>query len=166
MDYKFVRLTIVAKFTDCYILLNEVIETTMKIELLEAPQQSLLDFLDNKINEFNIDNWEVKKQKPLAVQISNDTGETIAGAAGRTFGNWFLLDNLWVSECLRGQDVGSQLLKNIESAARDRGCNQALLDTLNFQAMPFYKKHGYTIKWTQEGYPRTGCKYFMTKELN
>jgi len=138
----------------------------MKIELLEEPQQSLLDFLDNKINEFNIDNWEVKSQKSLAVQVTNDNGETIAGAAGRSFGDWFLLDNLWVSDSLRGQNVGSQLLKNIETAAIQRGCNQVLLDTLNFQAMPFYKKYGYTIEWTQEGYPRTGCKYFMVKKLN
>lgn len=138
----------------------------MKIELLEEPQQSLLDFLDNKINEFNIDNWEVKSQKPLAIQVTNDNGETIAGAAGRSFGDWFLLDNLWVSDSLRGQNMGSQLLKNIETAAIQRGCTQVLLDTLNFQAMPFYKKHGYTIEWTQEGYPRTGCKYFMVKKLN
>jgi len=138
----------------------------MKIELLEEPQQSLLDFLDNKINEFNIDNWEVKSQKSLAVQVTNDNGETIAGAAGRSFGDWFLLDNLWVSDSLRGQNMGSQLLKNIETAAIQRGCNQVLLDTLNFQAMPFYKKYGYTIEWTQEGYPRTGCKYFMVKKLN
>lgn len=40
-----------------------------------------------------------------------------------------------------------------------------LLDTLNFQAMPFYQKYGYETQWVQQGYPKTGCKYFMAKKL-
>jgi len=137
----------------------------MKIELIEEPKQSLVDFLEEKINEYNEENWEVKQQKPLAVKIANDDGGIIAGAAGRTFGDWFLLDTLWVSESLRGKNIGTQLLTSIEKAAINRGCKKSLLDTLHFQAMPFYQQFGYTVEWTQQGYPRTGCKYFMSKIL-
>jgi GNAT superfamily N-acetyltransferase len=135
----------------------------MKIELIDNPAQDLIDFLDQRINDFNQQNWEVKQQIPIAVKVSNEEGEIIAGAAGRTFGDWFLLDTLWVSESLRGKHLGSQLLNDIEIAACNRGCKKALLDTLNFQAMPFYQQQGYSVEWTQEGYPRTGCKYFMVK---
>ena len=137
----------------------------MKIELIDDPEQELIDFLNQKIDEFNWKNWEVKERKPIAVKITNENGEVIGGAAGRTFGDWFLLDNLWVSESLRGKNFGSQLLEEIEDAAINRACKKALLDTLNFQAMPFYQQHGYSVEWTQEGYPRTGCKYFMVKTL-
>jgi len=137
----------------------------MKIELIEEPKQSLVDFLEEKINEYNEANWEVKKQIPIAVKIENEERETIAGAAGRTFGDWFLLDTLWVSESLRGKNIGTQLLTTIEQAAIKRGCKKSLLDTLNFQAMPFYQQYGYSVEWTQQGYPRTGCKYFMSKVL-
>ncbi|PAJ74255.1 GNAT family N-acetyltransferase [Pseudoalteromonas sp. NBT06-2] len=137
----------------------------MNIEVLENPAQELIDYLDKKIDDFNWANWEVSERLPLAIQIKNDLGEVIAGAAARTFGDWLLLNTLWVSEELRGQDVGSQILRKVETAGKARGCVKCLLDTLNFQAMPFYEKHGYTVKWVQEGYPKTGCKYFMVKEL-
>lgn len=137
----------------------------MKIEVIENPKQELIDYLDKKIDDFNWANWEVSRRKPLAVQIKNQSGEVIAGAAARTFGDWLLLDTLWVSDELRGQNLGSKILYKLEQAGKNRGCVKSLLDTLNFQAMPFYKKHGYKIQWIQESYPKTGCKYFMVKSL-
>ncbi|KGJ93633.1 GNAT family N-acetyltransferase [Colwellia psychrerythraea] len=137
----------------------------MNIEVLDKPEQELIDYLDNKISEFNWANWEVSERIPLAVQIKNDQGVVIAGAAARTFGNWLLLNTLWVSDELRGQNIGSKVLKEIEAAGKKRGCIKCLLDTLNFQAMPFYEKRGYTTEWVQQDYPKTGCKYFMVKVL-
>jgi len=137
----------------------------MKIEVLQNPEQELIDYLDKKIADFNWANWEVQERKPLAVQIKNEQGEVIAGAAGRSFGNWLQLSTLWVSENLRDQDMGSQILKSFEEAGKQRGCKTCLLDTLNFQAMPFYEKQGYKTQWTQQDYPKTGCKYFMIKTL-
>lgn len=137
----------------------------MKIEVIEKPEQEFLDYLDKKIADFNWANWEVSERLPLAVQLKNEQGEVIAGAAARTFGDWLLINTLWVSEDLRGQDIGSKILKEIEAAGKNRGCSMCLLDTLNFQAMPFYQKYGYETQWVQQGYPKTGCKYFMVKAL-
>jgi len=137
----------------------------MNIEVLDNPDQELVDYLDKKIADFNWANWEVSERKPLAVQIKNAKGVVIAGAAGRSFGDWLLINTLWVSEELRGQNIGSKILKKIETSAKERGCIKCLLDTLNFQAMPFYEKRGYKTQWIQQGYPKTGCKYFMVKEL-
>jgi ribosomal protein S18 acetylase RimI-like enzyme len=135
----------------------------MNIEIIDDPNQALIDYFDQKISEFNWANWEVNERKHLAVQIKNEQGEVIAGAVARTFGDWLLIKTLWVSEILRGQNIGSQLLAQIEQAGQARGCKKCLLDTLNFQAMPFYQKHGYNVEWVQQGYPKTGCKYFMSK---
>lgn len=137
----------------------------MNIEVLQNPDQQLIDYLDEKIADFNWANWEVSERLPLAVQIKNDEGDVIAGAAGRTFGDWLLINTLWVADELRGQNIGSKILTEIELAAKQRGCLKCLLDTLNFQAMPFYEKQGYKTQWIQENYPKTGCKYFMLKVL-
>lgn len=137
----------------------------MNIEIIDEPSAEFVSFLDEKIAEFNWARWEVSERKAIAVKLSDKNGDVIAGAAGRTFGDWLMINTLWVSETLRGQKVGSQLLAKIELAAQARGCNKALLDTLNFQAMPFYQKHGYQVQWTQQGYPKTGCKYYMVKQL-
>lgn len=137
----------------------------MKIETIENPDKDLIQLLGRKIDEFNHAHWEIKEKIPLAIQVKSETGELLAGAAGKTFGLWLLIDTLWVSEALRGQNMGSKILQAFELAARERGCQFALLDTLNFQARPFYEKHGYKVEWTQENYPKDGCKYFMTKLL-
>ena len=73
----------------------------MIIEILDEPEQQLIDFLDEKIAEFNWANWEVSERKPLAVQIKDDKGNIIAGSSARTFGNWLLINTLWVDESLR-----------------------------------------------------------------
>ena len=85
----------------------------MNIEVVENPEQDLIEYLDKKIADFNWANWEVSERTPLAVQIKNAQGEVVAGAAGRTFGDWLLLNTLWVSDELRGQNIGSQILKAV-----------------------------------------------------
>lgn len=137
----------------------------MNIEIVENPEPEFKAFLDVKLAEFNWQNWEVSERKPLAVQLKNEQGEIIAGASARTFGDWLMLDTLWVSETLRGKDIGRQILEKVELAAKQRGCVKCILDTLNFQAKPFYEKYGYKVQWVQENYPKTGCKYFMVKVL-
>jgi len=137
----------------------------MNIEILENPEQELIAFLDEKIAEYNWQRWEVSERKPLAIRMTDNDGRVIAGAAGRTFGNWFMLNTLWVDEQYRGKKIGEKLLAEIELAARNRGCIKCLLDTLNFQAMPFYQTRGYQTQWVQENYPKTGCKYYMVKSL-
>jgi GNAT superfamily N-acetyltransferase len=137
----------------------------MKIEVVEKPDQALVDFFETRLAEFNAERWEVKVKVPIVVRVTNDKGEITAGCAGKTFGSWLMIDNLWVREDMRGHDLGSKILAQIESAAKARGVKYVLLDTLNFQARPFYEKHGYKVQWTQEHYPRDGRKFFMSKEL-
>ncbi|QYK14993.1 GNAT family N-acetyltransferase [Shewanella rhizosphaerae] len=123
------------------------------------------DRVKQKIAEFNWQRWEVSERLPLGLKLENEAGEMVAGLSARTFGNWLMIDNFWVSESLRGQQIGSQMLEEAERIARERGCIYAILDTLNFQARPFYEARDYRLEWTQEQYPKTGCKYFMTKTL-
>lgn len=138
----------------------------IEIEIIEQPDQPLLDFVKAQISQFNWQHWQNVVRQPLAVQHKSQAGEIIAAATGTTFGHWLMIDYLWVSQEARGQQLGSKLLNTIEQAAKQRGCNQVLLDTLDFQAQPFYLKYGYQVAWTQNNYPKIGCKYFMTKSLD
>jgi GNAT superfamily N-acetyltransferase len=137
----------------------------MPLLVIDTPSQALLDEIEDKIRQFNLQNWELHNRRPLAVVLNDEHGKLQAGASARTFGNWLLIDYLWVEDCLRGQNIGSQLLQELEAKAVERGCRYALLDTLKFQARPFYEKHGYTVQWEQQHYPLDGSKFFMTKSL-
>ncbi len=139
---------------------------TMPLTFAHDNSDTFADAIKQKIAEFNWQHWEVSERLPLGLKLENEQGVLLAGLSARTFGNWLMIDNLWVSDALRGQRVGSQLLGEAEKTAKERGCIYAVLDTLNFQAKPFYEARGYQLQWTQEQYPKTGCKYFMTKTLS
>jgi ribosomal protein S18 acetylase RimI-like enzyme len=118
-----------------------------------------------KIAEFNALHWDASLRQQLGLKLDNGKGELVAALAGRTFGHWFYLESLWLDNSLRGQGIGSKLLAEAERIAIERGCRYVILDTLDFQARPFYQRHGYEVQWTQQQYPFSGCKYFMTKTL-
>ncbi|GHG72884.1 N-acetyltransferase GCN5 [Alishewanella longhuensis] len=127
------------------------------------------DFADQakqKIAEFNALHWDASKRQALGLKQLNAQGELVAMLAGRTFGNWFFLESFWLMESERGKGLGSAMLIEAEAIAKNRGCRFVLLDTLDFQAQPFYLRHGYQVVWLQQDYPFAGgAKYFMTKPL-
>ncbi|MFA9379101.1 MAG: GNAT family N-acetyltransferase [Lachnotalea sp.] len=84
---------------------------------------------------------------------------------GDTHGNWLTVEYLWVNKVLRGQHIGSKILKKAEETAKERGCKYVFLDTFSFQAPEFYKKHGYQEIFTLEEYPVTGKRHYFTKIL-
>lgn len=119
-----------------------------------------------KIAEFNALHWDAGKRQALGLKQVDAAGELVAALAGRTFGNWFYLESFWLAEAERGKGTGSSMLAEAEAIAQARGCRFVVLDTLDFQARPFYQRHGYQVEWIQQDYPFAGgAKYFMTKSL-
>jgi len=53
-----------------------------------------------------------------------------------------------------------------EEEARRRGCHSVHLDTLSFQALPFYQKHGYAVFGALENHPVGHTRYFLKKKLD
>jgi GNAT superfamily N-acetyltransferase len=95
-----------------------------------------------------------------------DAHDTIQGGlVGFLAWQWMSVEWLWVDNAIRGQGYGSALLREAESLARDAGCVGAKLDTYEFQAKPFYEKHGYSIFGVLEGYPANTRTYYMQKAL-
>jgi GNAT superfamily N-acetyltransferase len=84
---------------------------------------------------------------------------------GNTYWGWLYISILWLAESLRGQGVGGRLLDMAEQEALDRGCRHAHVDTLDFQALPFYEKHGYAVWGTLNDLPPGHSRYFLKKDL-
>ncbi|SIQ79846.1 Acetyltransferase (GNAT) family protein [Shewanella morhuae] len=137
----------------------------MNVTLINDESTEFADAVKQKIVEFNQAQWQGLCRKNLGLKLQNVEGELLAGISGKTFGNWFLIDYLWVDDNLRQQKIGTRLLLAAESQAKERGCQFVLLDTLDFQAKPFYERHGYKVQWIQQAYPETGRKFFMVKAL-
>ncbi len=138
----------------------------MNLEITSSPSKEDIEEIRQGLRQYNRQHREVREDKPLAIFIKDDSGKKVAGVTALTFGDWLEIEYLWVSDHVRGQGLGSRLMENIEAVAIKRGCKYSLLDTFGFQARPFYEKHGYKVGLELKNYPKTGHRYYMTKELN
>jgi GNAT superfamily N-acetyltransferase len=81
---------------------------------------------------------------PFALVLNDPTtGDLIGGLWGRTVYDWMIVELLIVPERLRGHGLGTELLRRAEEVAVARGCIGVYLDSFDFQAPGFYRKHGY-----------------------
>lgn len=100
----------------------------------------------------------------LAV-VARAGGRLLGGVAGETNRGFLYVDLLWVDEAERGRGLGSRLLAAAEALALARGCHAAWLDTYDFQARPFYERHGYAAFGTLDGFPGGHRRFFMVKRF-
>ena len=100
-------------------------------------------------------------------KILDREGKIVAGCVAYIY-QWGCLyvDDLWVDENYRRQELGSNLLRAVEEVGRDRGCYLSYLDTGDFQAKPFYLKHGYTVFGTIKDNPVGHEAYVLFKRLD
>jgi GNAT superfamily N-acetyltransferase len=68
---------------------------------------------------------------------------------------------LWLEASARGQGFGKQLLLASEAEMIRRGCRRVHLDTLEFQALPFYERHGYSVFGILNAHPIGYNRYFL-----
>ena len=137
----------------------------MTLEITDQIQEQDQKAIFSGLLEYNLARIEDQHPQDLGIYVRNESGEITAGLIGTTHGNWLSVKYLWVSESLRGQRIGSQLLEAAEQTARERGCKYSFLDTFSFQAPEFYQMHGYQEVFTLEQYPIAGKRHYFTKEL-
>ena len=133
--------------------------------ILENTESQKAQEIGDLIRSYNRSKREKAESEPLNIYVEDDSGELMAGLVAETFGNWLEIEYLFVKEDLRGQGIGSQLLQQAESEAKNRNCRFAFVNTYQFQAPAFYQKHGYKEVFTLKDYPCTGQRHYYQKEL-
>jgi GNAT superfamily N-acetyltransferase len=89
------------------------------------------------------------------------------GLIGTCKSEWLSISYLWVSEAMRGSGLGTELIRAAEREAVKQGCQQSLVDTFSFQALPFYQKQGYVLQMTLNDFPEKGIqRHYLTKTLD
>lgn len=137
----------------------------MKFIMTDNPTEQDTSEIVNKLIEYNLSHIELNIVKPIAIFVNDENGYKIGGISAETHGNWLEISLLWVDEKLRGQKIGSKLLKDVEVEAIRRGCKYSFLDTFSFQAKDFYVKLGYKEVFTLKEYPLTSKRHYFVKQL-
>ncbi|MBA4384093.1 MAG: GNAT family N-acetyltransferase [Anaerolinea sp.] len=120
-------------------------------------RQGLCSFNNQFIND---DGYQ-----PLNLFLRREDGSIAGGLLGDMYWGWLSINILWIDESLRSQGYGERLLKMAEEEALNRGCLAVHLDTMSFQAKPFYLKYGYTVFGVLDDLPVGHQRIFMWKPL-
>lgn len=138
---------------------------SVRFRITENVSEEDVEEIHRELKEYNRSHRESSESVPIGVFYEGTDGEKKAGLTGEIFGNWLCIEYLWVSEELRGQGFGGKLLEAAEKEALLHGAKYAFVDTFDFQAPGFYRKHGYEQVFALTEYPYTGKRYYYTKRL-
>lgn len=119
------------------------------------------DTIHQLLLDYNLRNAPPPNYQLLGILLKDSAGRTIGGLWGRSVYDWLFVEMLFVPEHLRGQDLGTSLLRQAEQIARARGCTGVWLDTFDFQALGFYQKLGYTLFGQLKDHPRGISQYWL-----
>lgn len=136
-----------------------------RMTMTDDPSRADREFLDERIYEYNVAATNIHDGRLMYFAIHDERDEILAGLSGWTWGGCAAVEFLWVRDDWRGKGFGARLLAAAEAEAIARGCTQIVLDTHNFQAPEFYKKHGYEVYGAVDDYPRGFANIHLRKGL-
>lgn len=138
---------------------------TLRIELSKNASQEEREAILTPLRAYNASKAGATVSEQIALLVRNDSDEILGGLYGRVFFQWFFIELLSVPELARGQGMGSKLMQMAEDLAREKECVGIWLDTFDFQAPEFYKKHGYSELGHIADYPPGHKRFFFQKRL-
>lgn len=136
-----------------------------KINYEEKPEDSAWGIIGRGVGDYNTEKAGDNNFQRLCYVLQDQEGVVVGGILGETYWEWFYLDLLWVTEELRRQGFGSQLLEIAETEAKKRGAKNAYLDTFSFQSPEFYYKNGFEAFGELDNYPPGSQRFFLRKSL-
>jgi GNAT superfamily N-acetyltransferase len=136
------------------------------LTLGSTPAEEDLEAIRKGLHAFNTLNASDDHHQPLTLLLRDEHGALLGGLLGDTYWGWLHVAILWLEEKARRLGHGSRLLAAAEAEAVRRGCHHAHLDTMSFQALPFYEKHGYKVWGILEDMPIGHKRIFLSKELD
>jgi GNAT superfamily N-acetyltransferase len=144
---------------------NTPTESKYEVALEAKPHHGDMGLVVKGLTEFNKQHAGGEAPNYLLVTVRDDQGAVVGGLVGATYLGWLQVQAVWLPDALRGRGYGTELMAIAEQEAMRRGCPRAYLETLSFQALPFYEKLGYTVFSRLPDFPIGGARYALTKSL-
>lgn len=103
--------------------------------------------------------------RPFSIFIKDQNQNVLGGVSGASFYGSLYVDSLWISPTLRHQGWGTKLMQEAEKIGKERGARFVTLSTMDWEALLFYQKLGYSIEFVREGYDKNSKKFMLRKNL-
>ncbi len=103
--------------------------------------------------------------EPFAISINDEQEQIVGGVTGCSFYGCLHVDLLWVDPKLRNQGIGSKLMQEAQELGKTRHCLFTTVNTMDWEALPFYQKLGYKIEFSRSGFDKNSTFYMLRKTL-
>jgi ribosomal protein S18 acetylase RimI-like enzyme len=136
-----------------------------EIKITDVHDEAAVSELRQQLVAFNLATTGYADYRSLGCFLRDADGALQAGIDGFTWGDYAMVEWLWVATTLRRNGLGSRLMHALESEARARGCAVIRVNTHTFQAPGFYRKLGYEEVGYAENTPVGHGEHFFAKRL-
>lgn len=102
-----------------------------------------IEALEQRLYEHNSAATGHRDGRGLGFEVLDKAGRRIGAIAGHTWGGVAEIAQLWVDPAHRGRGHGVALLDAVVAEARQRGCEQVLVMSYDFQAPGLYERRGF-----------------------
>lgn len=97
--------------------------------------------------------------------IEDETMTLFGGLIGLCFYGCLYIDMLWIDSTIRSLGYGRELMFEAEKIGQEHQCSFATVNTMDWEALPFYQKIGYSIEFVREGFQKESKMYLLRKNF-
>lgn len=138
---------------------------TYKITFDAQPNSEDIQLLSDGIVSYANKMKGHKAIEPFAFFIRDENEKIKGGLNGVIFYGCLHIDQLYIDESLRKQGYGTRLMQSAEKLAKEKHCPFVTVNTMDWEALGFYEKLGYSVEFARHGYAKESVFYFLRKEL-
>ncbi|CAM4000745.1 GNAT family N-acetyltransferase [Lederbergia lenta] len=141
----------------------------MDLHISRSVSKDWKNHINNQLYEYNLKHFPIDlrgRYEEVNLFLRDENGTVRGGILGEICWNWLEIHTLMIDEDIRKLGYGSKLLSKIEQIALEKDCDFIKVDTLSFQALNFYKSHGYTVFGSLDNVGRDYQHYYLKKNLN
>lgn len=131
----------------------------------DNPKQAEMDVLNQGIMAYAKSQRDLPPIEFFAFYIRDENNQIVGGCSGDYLYGCVYVGQLWMSQALRGQGYGTQLMASAEQYGRTKGATFAAVNTMDWEALPFYQKLGYEIELARKGFLNGSIFYFLRKDF-
>jgi len=141
----------------------------MSLYITKELNDQAKQIVNNELYKFNLKHFPVDLRgnyEEINVFLKDENNNVRGGILAEVCWNWLEIHTLMIDADIRKSGFGTKLLLELEHMALAKHCDFIKVDTLSFQALEFYEKHGYQVFGTLDNVGRDFKHYYLKKDLN
>lgn len=140
--------------------MNEELYTIIEEKLNQELKKSIYDgFHEHAIASTGSDG-EIE----TITLVARNRDKFIGAVHAKTFWGALHIKYLYVTPKARGNGIGRALMQKILVKGKQKKCRFAFVETMNFQALDFYKILGFKEEFVRSGYDKNSTFHYLKKE--